>query len=321
MLSSSNPLTQIDFAEFSFPSQSLKWIFSHHLKALSQPLLALAVPLHSSAPFTGSFDVIICAHSLYSFSFSSSAYPSQVFIPITPPNPSCHSREELNSGTSSQSLSHCLTQLIIPSSLRHSTLFTWLPGTRIPGFLLNSRSFSVSCDCWNLLSSSPLLVRTQSLSLPSCLVWASLVAQMVKRLPSVQETRVWSLGWEDPLEKEMATHSSTLVWKIPRAEEPGRLHSMGSQRVGHDWAISVSCLIYSSLLGVATSLILVSSLVSSPKTLSFWAINLLYSSLSAYLILFRYLVKCPLISESFSDSHIWNIPLFLINLWLLSNST
>ena len=62
----------------------------------------------------------------------------------------------------------------------------------------------------------------------------SLVAQMVKCLPAMQETRVRSLGWEDPLEKEMATHSSTLVWKIPWTEEPGRPQSMGSQRVGHD---------------------------------------------------------------------------------------
>ena len=66
-------------------------------------------------------------------------------------------------------------------------------------------------------------------------VWASLMAQMVKRLPAVQETTgVRSLGWEDPLEKEMATHSSTLACKIPWTEEPGRLKSMGSQRVGHD---------------------------------------------------------------------------------------
>ena len=62
----------------------------------------------------------------------------------------------------------------------------------------------------------------------------SLVAQMVKRLPTMQETQVRSLGWEDPLEKEMATHSSTLVWKMPWTEEHGRLQSMGSQRVGHD---------------------------------------------------------------------------------------
>ena len=57
---------------------------------------------------------------------------------------------------------------------------------------------------------------------------------MVKRLPTMQETRVQSLGWEDLLEKEMATHSSILAWKIPWTEEPGRQQSMGSQRVGHD---------------------------------------------------------------------------------------
>ena len=67
-----------------------------------------------------------------------------------------------------------------------------------------------------------------------CMVWASLVAQMVKHLLAMQETWVQSLGWEDPLEKEMATHSSTLAWKIPWTEEPGRLQSMGSQRVGDD---------------------------------------------------------------------------------------
>ena len=63
---------------------------------------------------------------------------------------------------------------------------------------------------------------------------ASLVAQMVKNLPAVQETWVCSLGQEDPLEKGMATHSSVLAWKIPWAEEPGGLQSMGSQEVGHN---------------------------------------------------------------------------------------
>ena len=63
---------------------------------------------------------------------------------------------------------------------------------------------------------------------------ASLVAHMVKRLPAMWETQVQSLGWEDPLEKEMVTHSSTLTWKIPWTEEPGRLQSMGSQRAGRD---------------------------------------------------------------------------------------
>ena len=60
------------------------------------------------------------------------------------------------------------------------------------------------------------------------------MAQTIKRLPAMLETRVRSLGQEDPLEKEMATHSSTLAWRIPWREEPGRLQSMGSQRVGHD---------------------------------------------------------------------------------------
>ena len=60
------------------------------------------------------------------------------------------------------------------------------------------------------------------------------MAQMVKCLSKMWETLVESLGWEDPLEKEMATHSSTLAWKIPWMEEPGRVQSMGSQRVGHE---------------------------------------------------------------------------------------
>ena len=60
---------------------------------------------------------------------------------------------------------------------------------------------------------------------------ASLVAQTVKRLPTLRETQVRSLGQEDPLENEMASHSSILAWKIPGTEDPGRLQSMGSQRV------------------------------------------------------------------------------------------
>ena len=62
------------------------------------------------------------------------------------------------------------------------------------------------------------------------------MTQIVKRLPTMWETRLLSLGWEDRLEKEMATHSSTLAWKIPWIEERGRLQSMGSQRVGNDGA-------------------------------------------------------------------------------------
>ena len=63
---------------------------------------------------------------------------------------------------------------------------------------------------------------------------SSLVAQMVKNLPAIQESRVLSLGWEDPLEEEMTTHSRILAWRIPRTEEPGGLEFMGLQRAGHD---------------------------------------------------------------------------------------
>ena len=63
---------------------------------------------------------------------------------------------------------------------------------------------------------------------------ASLVAQMVKNLPAVQKTWFLSLGWEDPLEEEVATHFSILAWRIPWTEEPGRLQSMGLERVEHD---------------------------------------------------------------------------------------
>ena len=67
-------------------------------------------------------------------------------------------------------------------------------------------------------------------------IWSSLVAQMVKNLPVMQETWVQSLGWEDPLEKGQGTHSSILAWRISWTEEPGGLQSMGLQRVRHDRA-------------------------------------------------------------------------------------
>ena len=74
----------------------------------------------------------------------------------------------------------------------------------------------------------------RDLIFPYQVVQASLVAQTVKNLYAMQETRVPSLDHKDPLEKAMATHSSTLAWKIPWMEVPGRLQSMGPQRVGHD---------------------------------------------------------------------------------------
>ena len=80
-------------------------------------------------------------------------------------------------------------------------------------------------------------------NLKDCLslkLWASLVVQRVKRLPAMRETQVRSLGQEDPLEKEMGTYCSILVWRIQWTEEPGRLQSTGSQRVGHNWATSLT---------------------------------------------------------------------------------
>ena len=73
---------------------------------------------------------------------------------------------------------------------------------------------------------------------------ASLVAQSVKHMPAMWETWVRSLDQEDPLEKEKATHSGTLAWKIPWTEKPGKLQSIGSQRVGHDWVTSLHFRLY-----------------------------------------------------------------------------
>ena len=85
----------------------------------------------------------------------------------------------------------------------------------------------------------------------------SLVAQTVECLPTVQETQVRSLGWKDPLEKAMATHSSTLAWKIPWMEKRGRLQPTGLQRVRHDWATSLSFFyfLWTLLLCVSSSLL------------------------------------------------------------------
>ena len=82
---------------------------------------------------------------------------------------------------------------------------------------------------------------------------APLVAQTAKRLPAVRETRVQFLGREDTLEKEMATHSSIFAWKIPQMEEPGRLQSMGSQRVRDDWPTSLSIASASSVSQISFS--------------------------------------------------------------------
>ena len=105
-------------------------------------------------------------------------------------------------------------------------------------------------NCWPLLMWLKILIRGNYPGLPgwalntiiNVLIWErgrldghTLVAQLVKNLPAVQETWVQSLSQEDPLEKEMATHSSILAWRIPGTEEPDGLPSMGLHRVRHDW--------------------------------------------------------------------------------------
>ena len=94
---------------------------------------------------------------------------------------------------------------------------------------------------------SPSAVILEPPKIKSAAVSISLVAQTVKHQSTMRETWVWSLGREDPLEKEMAIHSGTIAWKIPWTEETGRLQSMGSQRVGHDWVTSLSLSLFPHL--------------------------------------------------------------------------
>ena len=101
-------------------------------------------------------------------------------------------------------------------------------------FLCNTVLYSIKLTC---ITSD--IHKWALFSLWLCLFILSGVIS-VKRLSTMQETRVRALGWEDPLEKETAIHSSTSAWKIPWTEEPGRLQSVGSQRVGHNWATSLS---------------------------------------------------------------------------------
>ena len=85
---------------------------------------------------------------------------------------------------------------------------------------------------------------------------------------AMQETQVWSLGWQDPLEKEISAHSSILAWRIPQTEEPGGLQSMESQRVGHDWATNTHTqLVVVNFRRPATMLLIFKALVSFAKLL------------------------------------------------------
>ena len=99
----------------------------------------------------------------------------------------------------------------------------------------------VADSCWCMTNTSTNL--SSNTFFKGVYILISLVAQMVKHLPTMWETRVQSLGWEDLLEKERATHSSILAWKIPWTEKPGELQSMGSQRVRDDWATSLHILL------------------------------------------------------------------------------
>ena len=104
--------------------------------------------------------------------------------------------------------------------------------TVVCGILSNFHPTSLAILCLLCVLQAQVIKKLEKESTRVCL--ASLVAQMGKCLPTMRETWVRSLGWEDPLEKEMPTHSSTLAWKIPWTEEPGTLQSMGLQTVGHD---------------------------------------------------------------------------------------
>ena len=95
----------------------------------------------------------------------------------------------------------------------------------VSDFILLGSKFTADGDCSHEIKRRLLLGRK---------VRTSLVAQTVKPLSTMQQTRVRSLGWEDPLQKEMAIHSRTIAWKVPWTEEPGRLQSTGLQRVGHN---------------------------------------------------------------------------------------
>ena len=124
-----------------------------------------------------------------------------------------------------------------------------LPPPRIPVYSLVTSTGTPSLAAIFQISKSPVshtlfllsilhdLICNSLVFLKSCK--ASLVAQRLKCLPAMLETQVQSLGWEDALEKEMSTHSSILAWRIPWREEPDRLQSTGSQRVGHNWATSL----------------------------------------------------------------------------------
>ena len=122
----------------------------------------------------------------------------------------------------------------------HSDVLAWrIQGTGEPGGLPSMGSHRIWHDWSDLAAAAAAYCIGVFLYGLLDSVWASLVAQWLKHLPPVWETWVWYLVWEDPLEKEMLTHSSISAWRIPWMEKPGRLQSMGSQRVGYNWVTSL----------------------------------------------------------------------------------
>jgi len=135
----------------------------------------------------------------------------------------------------------------------HSSVLAWrIPGMGDPGGLPSMGSHRVGHD-WSDLA-----------AVAARLIWASLVAQTVKNLPAMWETRVQSLGQEDPLGKEMGTHSNILAWRIPWTEKPGRPQSMGSQKVKHDYATNTH--IHTHRHTLLIQMILIFKKKKSPKT-------------------------------------------------------
>ena len=123
-----------------------------------------------------------------------------------------------------------LLLMLILSGLRGDGFRQWLTfhvRTCVPS--------TVSCDVsslWYRDHTMDVFLRPSSLN--------RALPQIVKNPPAIQETQVWSLGWEDPLEKDMATHSSILAWRIPETEVPGGLQFVGSQSIRHDWATNTT---------------------------------------------------------------------------------
>ena len=138
----------------------------------------------------------------------------------------------------------------------HSSVLVWsIPGSAEPGGLPSLGSHRVRHD-WSDLAAAVYFCSTlsfelnQTVSNPTCIVFmtmfvAFLMSEMVRNLPAMQETWVWSLGREDTLEKGMAIHSSILAWRIPWTEDPGGLYSPWGRRVRHDWVTNtlLFCLI------------------------------------------------------------------------------